>query len=174
MNPPLPTILRANRLAVRLCRTSRGFTLIEIILVVLLLALAMTLVPRLVGSGVSGAELKSNARAIASAMKVTRDAAINTRRDQFVTLNVDSREFKTTATDTVYRLHEKITLKLFTSQADQINETTASFRFYPDGSSNGGRVSLIANEREFAIDVDWLTGRVTVSDSVEAESGRPS
>jgi general secretion pathway protein H len=173
MHPPPPISLFASSFA-GLSRQSRGFTLIEIILVVLLLALAMTMVPRLVGSGVSGADLKSNARAIASAMKVTRDAAINTRRDQFVTLNVNSREFTTTATDTVYRLHEKVTLKLFTSQADQINETTASFRFYPDGSSNGGRVSVIANEREFAIDVDWLTGRVTVSDSVEVESGRPS
>jgi len=59
-------------------------------------------------------------------------------------------------------------LRLFTAQADQINEQTASFRFYPDGSSNGGRVTVAAGEagnvREFAIDVDWLTGRVTVAD----------
>jgi general secretion pathway protein H len=65
-------------------------------------------------------------------------------------------------------LNDQLTMKLFTSQADQINEQTASFRFYSDGSSNGGRVSVAAGEtgntREFAIDVDWLTGRVTVSD----------
>jgi general secretion pathway protein H len=102
-------------------------------------------------------------------MKLARDSAINTRREAFVTFNVTSREVTTTASDRTVKLNDQISLKLFTSQADQINESTASFRFYPDGSSNGGRVTLIANDREFAIDVDWLTGRVTVSDSANPE-----
>jgi len=141
-----------------------GFTLLELLLVVMLIALMFTMVPRMMGSGVSGAELKSNVRAIAAAMKLARDSAINTRRDAFVTVNVDSREFTTTFEDKTHKLNNQLTLKLFTSQADQITEQAASFRFYPDGSSNGGRISVIANEREFTIDVDWLTGRVTVAD----------
>jgi general secretion pathway protein H len=149
-------------------RPNRGFTLLEMVLVVMLVALMFTLVPRLFGSGVSGTELKSNVRALAAAMKLARDSAINTRREAFVTVNVQSREFTTTFEDKTHKLNEQLTMKLFTSQADQINEQTASFRFYPDGSSNGGRVSVAAGEvgnaREFAIDVDWLTGRVTVSD----------
>jgi general secretion pathway protein H len=145
-----------------------GFTLLELVLVVMLIALMFTLVPRMMGSGVSGAELKSNVRAIAAAMKLARDSAINTRRDVFVTVNVVSREFTTTYEDKIYKLNQQLILRLFTAQADQINEQTASFRFYPDGSSNGGRVTVAAGEagnvREFAIDVDWLTGRVTVAD----------
>ena len=144
----------------------RGFTLLEIILVVALAAVTFTLVPRLFGSGVSGAEIKSNVRTVAAAMKLARDAAINTRRDAFVTVNVESRELTASFDNKVHQLNNQLTLKLFTSQADQINEATASFRFYPDGSSNGGRITIIANEREFAIDVDWLTGRATVTDSV--------
>ncbi|MFN6169485.1 MAG: GspH/FimT family protein [Burkholderiales bacterium] len=147
---------------------SLGFTLLELVLVVMLIALMFTLVPRMMGSGVSGAELKSNVRAIAAAMKLARDSAINTRRDVFVTVNVVSREFTTTYEDKIYKLNQQLILRLFTAQADQINEQTASFRFYPDGSSNGGRVTVAAgdagNVREFAIDVDWLTGRVTVAD----------
>ncbi len=157
-----------NRKAARVKQRSRpsvgGFTLLELLLVVMLIALMFTMLPRMMGSGVSGAELKSNVRAIAVAMKLARDAAINTRRDAFVTLNVESREFTTTFEHKTHKLNVQLTLKLFTSQADQINEQTASFRFYPDGSSNGGRVTVTANEREFAIDVDWLTGRVTVTD----------
>lgn len=147
---------------------SLGFTLLELVLVVMLIALMFTLVPRMMGSGVSGTELKSNVRAIAAAMKLARDSAINTRRDAFVTVNVESREFTTTYEDKIYKLNQQLILRLFTAQADQINEQTASFRFYPDGSSNGGRVTVAAGEagnvREFAIDVDWLTGRVTVAD----------
>ena len=35
-------------------------------------------------------------------------------------------------------------------------------RFFADGSSTGGRVTLMVGERSYAVDVDWLTGRVRV------------
>jgi general secretion pathway protein H len=155
------------RCRIRSDERERGFSLLEILLVVSIMAMIFAFVPRMFGSGVSGSELKSNVRSIVSAMRVARDTAINTRRDAFVTLNVDSRELTMSPGDRIVKLNDRLTLKLFTSQADQINETTASFRFYPDGSSNGGRVTVVANEREFAVDVDWLTGRVTVEDSAD-------
>jgi general secretion pathway protein H len=143
-------------------RSADGFSLLELMLVVLLIALMFTMVPRMMGSGVSGAELKSSVRALNSAMKLARDAAINTRREAYVTINVETREFTTTFESRTHKLNEQLTLKLFTSQADQLDQATASFRFYPDGSSNGGRVTIAANEREFAIDIDWLTGRSSI------------
>lgn len=141
---------------------SSGFSLLELMLVVLLIALMFTMVPRMMGTGVSGAELKSSVRALNSAMKLARDAAINTRREAYVTVNVETREFTTTFESRTHKLNEQLTLKLFTSQADQLDQSTASFRFYPDGSSNGGRVTVGVNEREFAIDIDWLTGRSSI------------
>ena len=90
--------------------TNGGFTLLELVLVVMLIALLFTLVPRMMGSGVSGTELKSNARAIAAAMKLARDSAINTRRDAFVTVNVESREFTTTYEDKTHKLNDQLTL----------------------------------------------------------------
>lgn len=143
-------------------RSAAGFSLLELMLVVLLIALMFTMVPRMMGSGVSGAELKSSVRALNSAMKLARDAAINTRREAYVTINVETREFTTTFESRTHKLNEQLTLRLFTSQADQLDQATASFRFYPDGSSNGGRVTIAANEREFAIDIDWLTGRSSI------------
>jgi len=154
-------------------RCQRGFTLLEIILVVAIAAIIATLVPRLFGDGVSGAELKSNVRTVAAAMKLARDVAINTRRDAFVTVHVDNRELTTTYDERVVKLHPQLVIKLFTSQADQINDQSASFRFYPDGSSNGGRITILSNAtdtaRRFDVDIDWLTGRATVTDSVEKQ-----
>ncbi len=153
----------------------RGFSLLEIILVISLAAVMFTLVPKMFGSGVSGSELKANVRTVAAAMKMARDQAINTRRESFVSINVDSREFTTTLDERVHKLNDQITLKLFTAETDLIAAQSASFRFYPDGSSNGGRVTVVANEREFFIDIDWLTGRVTVTDSIaKVQAGRVS
>lgn len=147
----------------------RGFTLLEVLLVIVLVAMMLTLLPKLWGSGVSGAELRSNVRAVASAMRIARDQAVNARREAFVTVNVQSREFTTTVDEKVHKLNNQLVLKLFTAEADQVDQATASFRFYPDGSSNGGRVTIAANEREFAVDVDWLTGRANISEIVKVQ-----
>ena len=39
-----------------------------------------------------------------------------------------------------------------------------SIRFYPDGGSNGGRITVASGARKFDVDVDWLTGRVAILD----------
>ncbi len=53
-------------------------------------------------------------------------------------------------------------IKLFTAQRDVVNENVGAIRFFPDGGSNGGRITLAAGERKFDVDVDWLTGRVAI------------
>jgi general secretion pathway protein H len=62
----------------------------------------------------------------------------------------------------VHALPPGIELKLFTAQRDLVSDQVGTVRFYPDGGSNGGRITLAAGERKFDVDVDWLTGRVAV------------
>jgi general secretion pathway protein H len=57
-----------------------------------------------------------------------------------------------------------VEIKLFTAQQDLVNDKVGAIRFYADGGSNGGRVTLAAGERKFEVDVDWLTGRVAILD----------
>ncbi|MGA7117479.1 MAG: hypothetical protein WBY12_09835 [Hyphomicrobium sp.] len=38
-------------------------------------------------------------------------------------------------------------------------------RFFPDGSSTGGRVTLVAGERKRLLDINWLTGAVIIKDT---------
>mgnify|MGYP000847687737 CR=1 FL=1 len=61
-------------------------------------------------------------------------------------------------------LPPKVDLKLFTAQSDLLNERQGAIRFFPDGGSNGGRVTVSSGERKFEVDVDWLTGRVAILD----------
>lgn len=142
----------------------RGFTLIEMVVVIVLIGLAYTLLPKLAFGGVSGPELKSNVRAVATGLRMARDAAINTKREAMLTIDLDARIFTVQNDSRVHKLNEKIDVKLYTAQADLVSEKVGSIRFFPDGSSNGGRVTIGAGGRDFAVDVDWLTGRVTISE----------
>ncbi|PIV82132.1 type II secretion system protein GspH, partial [bacterium CG17_big_fil_post_rev_8_21_14_2_50_64_8] len=63
-----------------------------------------------------------------------------------------------------YRLPEKIEVALFTAQSELMDAKTGAIRFYPDGSSTGGRVTLSRGERKYRVDVDWMTGRVKILD----------
>ena len=141
-----------------------GFSLIEVMMVLVIIAISYTLLPKLVFSGVSGAELRSNARAVATGLRIARDTAINTKREAMLVINLENREFTLPNDTRLHKLNEKLDVKLYTSEADLISDKVGTIRFYPDGSSNGGRVTVAAGERGFEIDVDWLTGHVTIKD----------
>jgi len=59
-------------------------------------------------------------------------------------------------------LPPRVELALFTAQNDIVNENTGAIRFYPDGGSNGGRITVGAGARKYEVDVDWLTGRIAI------------
>ena len=61
-----------------------------------------------------------------------------------------------------FQLPEQLELKLYTAQSEIVNERQGAIRFFPDGSSTGGRVTLASGERKFLVDVDWLTGKVSI------------
>jgi general secretion pathway protein H len=154
----------------RLPPSQRGYSLLELVVVIVIIGLSYTLLPKMVFSGVSGAELRSNVRAVATGLRLTRDAAINTRREAIMTLDLESREFTVQNDTKVHKLHDKLDVKLYTSQADLITDKVGTIRFYPDGSSNGGRVTVSAGGRAFEVDVDWLTGRVSIKDAPAGEA----
>ncbi|MBL8525340.1 MAG: GspH/FimT family pseudopilin [Betaproteobacteria bacterium] len=148
----------------------RGFSLLELIVVITIIGLAYTLVPKMVFGGVSGAELRSNVRAVAAGLRLAREAAISTKREAVLTLDLDNRTFTVQNDSRVHKLNETLEVKLYTSQADLVTEKIGAIRFYPDGSSNGGRVTVAAGDRSFEVDVDWLTGHVTINDKISTDS----
>jgi general secretion pathway protein H len=50
-------------------------------------------------------------------------------------------------------------------QAVRAGEDQAKILFAPDGSTSGGRIALAQGQSHLLINVDWLTGRVSVTDA---------
>ena len=112
----------------------------------------------------SAADLKAAAREVASGLRTAQSTAMSTRRDAVLTLDMETREMIATGEREARRLPSNIDLKLFTSQNEVTSEHRGSIRFYPDGSSTGGRVTVMSGERKYLVDVDWLTGRVAINE----------
>jgi general secretion pathway protein H len=87
-----------------------------------------------------------------------------TRRDALLTIDLDAREFQVTGIDSTRNLPKDLEISLYTAQQEVSSDKKGSIRFYPDGSSTGGRITLAVKERKYLVDVDWLTGRVSIGD----------
>jgi general secretion pathway protein H len=142
----------------------RGVTLLELLIVLSLMATVAAMVYPRIGGGVSTTEMKTAARQMAAALRLARSDAVATRRESFVTIDLERRVFRVDRDAREIALPKDVELKLFTAQSDLISDKAGAIRFYPDGGSNGGRVTMAAGERKYEVDVDWLTGRVAILD----------
>ena len=143
---------------------TKGVTLLELLIVIALIALVAGMVLPTFGNGVPTSELKSAARQLAAGLRMARSEAVGQKRETFLTLDIEGRRFKIDREPREYPLPSRVGLKLFTAQSDIVNEKVGAIRFFPDGGSNGGRVTVASGERKYEVDVDWLTGRVAILD----------
>jgi general secretion pathway protein H len=142
----------------------RGFTLLELMVVLVIGAIAYTIVLGVPFRGPSTSDLKAAARTLASGLRQAQTTAMATRRDATLTLDLEAREFQVSGTEGTRALPSQLDLKLYTAQTEAVSEKKGSIRFYPDGSSTGGRITVASGERQYLVDVDWLTGRVSIGD----------
>ena len=147
----------------RPCRPA-GFTLIEIMVVLMVMGVvAAMVVPMMLGTGVSTTALRSAAREVAAGLRLARSEAVAHRRETVLTLDLSDRSFVVDRDPRRHALPHELELKLYTAQRDLVSESVGAVRFFPDGGSTGGRVTLASGDRKFDVDIDWLTGRVVIA-----------
>jgi general secretion pathway protein H len=140
-----------------------GFTLLELMVVLVIGAVAYVIILGVPFRGPTTSDLKAAARTLASGLRQAQTTAMATRRDATLVLDLDAREFEVTGSE-MRTLPRELELQLYTAQAEALSERKGAIRFYPDGSSTGGRITVASGERKYLVDVDWLTGRVSIGD----------
>jgi len=153
----------------RLARTPRvgwqaGLTLMELLIVLTIMAIVAAVAGPYLAGGVSGAELKGAARQVAAGLRLARSEALSTRREARLVVDLERHTFRVDGDAREHALPKDAGIKLFTAQNDLVSDRVGAIRFYPDGGSNGGRITIAAGERKYEVDVDWLTGRVAILD----------
>lgn len=152
-----------SRLSKAALRRSRqgGFSLLELMVVMVLVALLFAVVGVSVSRSIAGAEIRNAARDITAGIRHTRGQAIVQRQQQVFHVDAENRTWKASEREEV-SLPDGLEIILDTARSELTGENAGGIRFYPDGASTGGRVTLIANEREWEINVSWLTGEVSL------------
>lgn len=143
----------------------RGFTLLELMIVLVIAAIMMTVVPPMISSALPGAELKSAARKVAAGLRYARNKSLSSDEETILMLDLESKQFNVSGKKKNYQLHKDLDLTLLTAESEMVAEYRGAIRFFPDGGSTGGRISLSTGKRKFAVDVDWLTGKVRIMET---------
>lgn len=140
-----------------------GFTLLEMIVVLLIIATAATLLGTSVVGRLDSVRVATAARDVSAALRLTRSQAILKREEMFLEVDLDKRTYKAPGREPV-QLPEALELKLLTASTEVDSGNVGRIRFFSDGGSTGGRVTLIAGEREWKVNVSWLTGEIQLDD----------
>jgi len=136
-----------------------GFSLLEVLVVLAITAMVIAvIVPPLSRSSTS--ELEAAARSLAAGLRLTRSHAAMGNQMAELTVDVTKRQFLLPADARVRALPDDAQLTLFTARSQVEGEDRGSIRFFPDGSSSGGRVTVANDRLAFVVDVDWFTGKV--------------
>lgn len=136
-----------------------GFTLLELLVVLAILAFAALIALPRMGGGLPGAELDAGARQIAAALNEARALAV--ARNKTIRFALDGNQRRFTVGDSrEASLPEKLGITLITGAIDVTGQASGAIRFFPDGSSTGGRIELSGRAGKRSVEVDWLTGRI--------------
>ncbi|MCB8883157.1 GspH/FimT family pseudopilin [Acidisoma cellulosilytica] len=140
-----------------------GFTLLEMLVVIVILGLSIALVVSRGPARSLGLDSEGAAEAIAQNLRLARSEAIST--DRLVAFSLDPSN-RVTALDGKpgTSLPPDVSVAITTATGG-IVRSQAAITFAPDGSSSGGRVIVSAGSRHLQVLVDWLTGRVNVTDA---------
>lgn len=141
-----------------------GFTLLEILVVLVIGVLLVALVPPLLSGLSGGTELRSTARQLAAGLRAARNEAITRQREAVLTLDLAQHRFGVSGDARVVKLPDSVALKLYTAQAELLDSATGNIRFFPDGSSTGGHLIVSGPKIAYRVNVDWLTGAIVIVD----------
>lgn len=116
-------------------------------------------------SASEGLEMRAAARGIVDGLQRTRSLALLSGAPTLFSIDVDQRRFRAASDKTASELPSQAKVTLRTALGNVADRSLGGIRFFPNGGSTGGGITLAANGAEYRIAVNWLTGRIEVSDA---------
>jgi general secretion pathway protein H len=157
-------VIQAKAVMMPLIKGSSGFTLLELIVVLVIGGLIIAVVPPFISRALPGVEMKATAQNIAAALRYTRNRAVYQRQEKSLVIDSENKKYHVDGDMKDRKIPEAIELSLLSAETGEFGDNQSVYTFFPSGGSTGGRITLSRDDREYKIDVDWLTGRVRILD----------
>ncbi len=143
-------------------RGEAGFSLLEILIALAILALAVTLVGVAFGRSSVGFRFDAATQELALNLREAQARALRSGKDVALVIDVDTRLYRL-QDDQQVLLPEGVALNVISAGEVMASSRRPVISFAPDGGSTGGSIRLSLDDRSTTISVDWLTGAVTTT-----------
>ena len=137
-----------------------GFTLIELVAVVVLLGIALSVASLSFSKSLTSAKIEAASRDLVAALRYTRGQAIVHGQQQALDIDVEHNTYQAPGKPIV-QLPKDMRMQLVTAEIEQTGSTSGRIRFFADGASTGGHITVFIGQRRWQINVSWLTGQVS-------------
>lgn len=147
-------------------RITRGFTLLELLVVLAIASLLAALVPPVFSAAMPVAKLGAATRDVVLILRESRHLAVSRGIDVDVGLDSEARRM-TIGGQRIYRRQHEISADIDITVRESARDPAVQdflLRFHPDGSSTGAVVRLSNGDAAFRVDVDWFFGAIEVSE----------
>lgn len=135
----------------------RGFTLLELVVTLMVLALAIGLAMPAIGRSTETIRTRAEVARFAALLRHAREQAITTRRAHSFVVDPAAHRVRIVAGDDEVRETRALSADL-TVEAEP--PTALAVRFEPHGVSTGGDFRVASGAARYRVTVDALTGRV--------------
>ena len=137
----------------------RGFTLLELLVTMTIAGLLVSVVaPRLLDTA-AHARLRTAAERIAIILREARATSRRTAQPNSVIVDPAGKGYISAGQEFLLPSGEAVSFKPYLARRDAaMNALT----FMPDGSSSGGTVIFTHGTDSVHVDVDWLSGRISI------------
>ena len=140
-----------------------GFTLLEIVCIVAVLAILAAILLPAFPRGTSRARLESYAIEAAALLKADRNAALRRRTQITTQIDAVGRTIKSGATGRTVRLPADVGFDAVLAARCNQRPAGPTIRFFASGMSCGGVIALSRLGTGYEIRVNWLTGGIEVA-----------
>ncbi|WP_334503297.1 GspH/FimT family pseudopilin [Bradyrhizobium sp. AZCC 1678] len=135
-----------------------GFTLIEMLVVLAILALGSVLALPALRPPPDDLRLEAAARTVTSALRLSRTRAIAVNADVVLTIDAGRRLLESSAVSAIH-IDPEISIEMILAAPERRARSIGAIRFFADGTSSGGDIVLALGARRARILVNWLTGQ---------------
>jgi general secretion pathway protein H len=142
--------------------SERGFTLLEMVCVIALIAMVAAVLLPLVPRQTSRARLQAYALETATLLKGDRNAAIRRGADVSTLVDAPSRAIRSGTSSYTIRIPDDVRFDALLPQTCRQRAALSTISFFADGMSCGGTIALTRLDRSYEIRVNWLTGRIEI------------
>ncbi|RIZ65332.1 MAG: type II secretion system protein GspH [Methylococcales bacterium] len=143
---------------------NNGFTLLELLVVLFIMILGFSVVGINLSSGNSTTAIRVASRDMVSALRYTRGQALILHQETTMTIDLAENTYTVSDRPKSYVIPKNISLTVVTAQSELSGNGIGNIRFFPDGSSTGGRITLEQDKLAAEININWLTGQIKLGD----------